>query len=245
MNHRALVSLGHDEYWSSDMRRGALAARKHGINLAFLGANDVYRHIRLAASPLGKDRREIDYKVASEDPLYGIDNAEVTSQWREPPVPRPESLLLGALYQCNPVQADMVISAASSWVFDGTGLGNGDRLPGAIQLEYDRVDGHLPTPASVQILAHSPLTCRGRSDFSDLTYYTTRSGGGVIDIASQGWVKLLTCQPPQQTTSCNQRAVRITANILRMFALGPAGVDHPSKPNLAAFGIQLEHPVHV
>jgi len=245
MHHRALVSLGHDEYWSSAMRLGALHARSRGINLAFLGANDVYRHIRLVGSPLGPARREVNYKVASEDPLYGVDNEEVTSQWREAPIPRPESLLLGGLYQCNPVAADMVISVASSWVFDGTGLKNGDRIPGAILLEYDRVDGHLPTPASVQILARSPLTCRGRHDVSDLTYYTTRSGGGVIDIASQGWITLLTCQPPQESTRCSHQAVRITANILRMFAAGPAGIDHPSRPNLARFGIRLTHPVHV
>ena len=176
MNHRALVSLGHDEYWSSDMRRGALAARVHGVNLAFLGANDVYRHIRLVASPLGKDRREVNYKVASEDPMYGVDNEEVTSQWREAPMPRPESVLLGGLYQCNPVAADMVISAASSWVFAGTGMANGDHLPGAIDLEYDRVDGSLPTPASVQILAHSPLTCQGRG--TTRTSPTTRHAAG-------------------------------------------------------------------
>lgn len=245
MNHRALISLGHDEYWSSDMRRGALYARAHGINLAFLGANDVYRHIRLISSPLGKDRRQVNYKVASEDPLFGVDDAEVTSQWREGPVPRPESVLLGGLYQCNPVHADMVISVASSWVFAGAGLDNGDRLPGAIGLEYDRVDGRFATPASVQILAHSPLTCRGRSDYADLTYYTTRSGGGVIDIASQTWITLLTCQEPQETTRCDRQAVRITANILRMFAKGPAGIDHPSKPNLERFGIRLEHPLRV
>ena len=112
MRHRALISLGHDEYWSSAMRRGALFARSHGVNLAFLGANDVYRHIRLEASPLGEDRREVNYKVAAEDPLYGVDDDEVTSQWREGPVPRPESLLLGGLYQCNPVTADMVVSVA-------------------------------------------------------------------------------------------------------------------------------------
>jgi N,N-dimethylformamidase beta subunit-like protein len=245
MNHAALISLGHDEYWSSDMLRGALFARSHGINLAFLGANDVYRHIRLVASPLGKDRREVNYKVASEDPLYGVDNEEVTSQWREAPMPRPESALLGGLYQCNPVHADMVISVATSWVFAGTRLTNGDRLPGAVDLEYDRVDGRLPTPASVQILAHSPLTCRGRSDFSDLTYYTTRSGGGVIDTASQGWIALLTCQPPQESIRCNHRAVRITANILRTFSEGPAGIDYPSRSNVARFGIRLEHPLHV
>jgi hypothetical protein len=245
MNHRALISLGHDEYWSSDMRRGALAARAHGVNLAFLGANDVYRHIRLVASPLGKDRHEIDYKVASEDPLFGVDNEEVTSQWREAPVPRPESVLLGGLYQCNPVHADIVVAAASSWVFAGTGMANGDHLPGAIDLEYDRVDGSLPTPASVQILAHSPLTCRGHGDHADVTYYTTRSGGGVIDMASQGWIPLLTCKPPQDTILCNAKAVRITTNILRMFARGPAGIDHPSRPNVAQFGIRLAHPIHV
>ena len=245
MHHRALVSLGHDEYWSSEMRRGALVARARGINLAFLGANDVYRHIRLVASPLGKDRRQVNYKVASEDPLFGVDNDEVTSQWREAPVPRPESVLLGGLYQCNPVHADMVISAAASWVFAGTGLANGDRLPGAIDLEYDRVDGGLHTPASVQILAHSPLTCRGRSDHADVTYYTTRRGGGVIDMASQGWIPLLTCEPPQASFHCDRRAVRITTNILRMFAAGPVGIDHPSRPNLAQFGIRLAHPIHV
>ena len=214
MNHRALISLGHDEYWSSGMRRGALAARVHGVNLAFLGANDVYRHIRLVPSPLGKDRREINYKVASEDPMFGVDNEEVTSQWREAPVPRPESVLLGGLYQCNPVHADMVVAAASSWVFAGTGMTNGDRLPGAIDLEYDRVDGSLPTPASVQILAHSPLTCQGRGDHADVTYYTTRSGGGVIDMASQGWIPLLTCRPPQDTNRCN----------------APGGPDHDQHP---------------
>jgi hypothetical protein len=245
MNHQALVSLGHDEYWSSAMRRGALYARSHGINLAFLGANDAYRHIRLVASRLGRDRRQVNYKVATEDPLYGVNDEEVTSQWREGPVPRPESLLLGGLYQCNPVHADMVISVASSWVFDGTGLSNGDRIPGAVEHEYDRVDGGLPTPASVQILARSPLTCRGRQDVADLTYYTTRSGGGVIDIASMGWITLLRCRPPQESARCSQRAVRITANILKMFAAGPAGIDHPSRPNLVRFGIRLAHPVDV
>ena len=35
--HRALVSLGHDEYWSAEMRDGASAALAAGVNLAFLG----------------------------------------------------------------------------------------------------------------------------------------------------------------------------------------------------------------
>src|SRR5207248_199419 len=51
--HRALLSLGHDEYWSRAMRTGAEQARDRGLNIAFLGANAIFRHIRLEASHPG------------------------------------------------------------------------------------------------------------------------------------------------------------------------------------------------
>src|SRR6266511_1195053 len=59
LRHRALLSLGHDEYWSTAMRHGATVARDHGVNLAFLGANAVFRHIRpgLADQPPGSHHR--------------------------------------------------------------------------------------------------------------------------------------------------------------------------------------------
>jgi hypothetical protein len=74
LRHRALVVVCHGEYWSGRMRAAATVARNRGVNLLFLQANDVYRHVRLASSPLGADRRVIDYKVAREDPLFGRDN---------------------------------------------------------------------------------------------------------------------------------------------------------------------------
>ena len=30
-----------------------------------------------------------------------------------------------------------------------------------------------------------------------------------------------------------------------LFPEGPVGIDHPSRPNLARFGIRLAHPIHV
>ena len=50
LNHRSLISLGHDEYWSTPMRDGAEHALEAGVNLAFLGANACYRQIRLEPS---------------------------------------------------------------------------------------------------------------------------------------------------------------------------------------------------
>jgi hypothetical protein len=139
--HRGLVSLGHDEYWSTRMRRGAEAARGHGVNLAFLGANAVYRHIRLRPSPTGPDREEVNYKPwsAGDDPAWRTDPSQVTTDWRRPPLNDPESHLLGAQYECNPTHAAGVVARPSSWLFAGTGVRAGTRLPGLVGDEYDRV----------------------------------------------------------------------------------------------------------
>jgi len=83
--HRALLTLGHDEYWSTPMRDGVEQARDKGVNVAFFGANALFRHIRFENSPLGNDRRQVNYKRANEDPMYGVDNDAVTTDWRLAP----------------------------------------------------------------------------------------------------------------------------------------------------------------
>jgi hypothetical protein len=242
-NHAALVSLDHDEYWSSGMRDAAAAARGQGVNLAFFGANAVYRHIRYDSSPLGPDRDIICYKSAKEDPLYGVDNTEVTADWRLGPDPRPESDLLGAMYSvCNPARASLTVVDASNWVFAGTGLSDGGTIPGLVDMEYDRVFPDAPTPADIQILAHSPLTCHATSDAADMTYYTAKSNAGVFDASSQGYVKELRCGSPIDAATCDTRAVQIVTNVLNAFAAGPAGVAHPSATNTAQFGMTLQQP---
>ena len=189
--HRALLTLGHDEYWSRAMRDGAENARDHGVNLAFLGANAVFRQIRLEPSPLGANRHEVAYKSATADPLRRTNPAEVTVNWRDAPVSRPESSLIGQQYECNPVRADMVIADGAAWVFAGTGLKTGDKLLGTIGEEYDRYNPNDPGPENVQLLAHSPVRCGGRSSYADMTYYSAPSGAGVFASGTIWWVTKL------------------------------------------------------
>ena len=232
-NHRAIVSLGHDEYWSKEMRDSVEAARDAGVNLAFFGANASFRAIRLAPSALGSFRRQVNYRVARDDPLYNADNSRVTVNWREPPLNRPESTMVGDYYQCNPVKADLVVADGSAWVFAGTGLRTGDRIPELVGPEYDRYDVNAPgPPGTVQVLAHSPLRCGGRSSFSDATYYSTGSGAGVFATGTNWWVSRLGSACPEKLTCPDQRVVRITRNVLDAFATGPAGPTHPSVSNL-------------
>ena len=224
------ISLSHDEYWTTAMRTAVTQARDAGVNIAFLGANAVFRHMRFGSTAFGPDRLEIDYKRLS-DPLYGRDDSEVTVDWREPPVPRPESTLTGVYYECNPVDADLVVTDPSSWLFAHTPARQGLHLPHLVGPEYDRVNPMVPTPATIEVLTHSAVTCRGVHSFADSAYYTVASGAGVFAAGTNWFTRGL---PEAGAGGLTGQVVggELT-NLLTAFAAGPAGRTHPSRPNLA------------
>ena len=227
----AILSPGHDEYYSTSMRKALATARDSGANLAFLGANAIYRHIRLGPTSAGPKRLQTCYKEPAEDPFYGRNNAEVTGQWRYPPDPRPESVLTGVFYESNPVRADMLITNPGHWLFAGTEVVAGTRLPGLIGGEYDRVNLSVPTPRPIEILAHSPLVCNGRGSYSDMAYYTTPSGAGVFSTGTNSWINSLA----GAYGPVSQKATRaVTTTLLTAFAEGPAGHRHPAIDNVAS-----------
>jgi hypothetical protein len=226
--HRALFSLGHDEYWSKAMRDGTEAARDAGVNLAFLGANAVFRQIRFEASPLGPNRRIVNYRSTS-DPIRATDPSQTTVSWRESPVNRPEASLIGEQYECNPVRADMVVTDPGAWVWAGTGVTQGQHLDVVVGSEYDRFFPALG-PDNVQVLAHSPVQCHSRSSWSDMTYYSAPSGAGVLATGTNYWVSKLT--PPEwEHSPYNAVVTKATENVLLAFGAGPAGLAHPSTAN--------------
>jgi len=241
--HKVIVSGAHDEYYSLEMRDGLEAARDRGVNIVFLGANAVYRRIRLEASPLGPLRHQVNYRSAAADPLHGVDPERVTTSWREPPAARPESALTGSYYESNEpgLSYPMVIVDPTAWVFAGTNVTAGQTWPAMVREEYDRVTPSAPTPPDLQVLAHSPLVCRGRRSYSDMTYYTTPSGAGVLNVGTlQFEPHLGPVGAPADTNARNPdlQIRRMMANVLTELSRGPAGWRHPARPNLAALGIR-------
>ena len=237
---RAVISLGHDEYYSQAMWDALVKARdQQGTNLAFLGANAMYRHIRLGPTPIGADRLETDYKDASLDPITKTNPAEATSQWRQPPLPRPESVVTGVYYQCNPVKADMVVAQPDSWLLAGSGLKPGDTLSAMVGSEYDQVTPSVPTPRPIEVLFHSPVTCTGHRQFSDAAYYTTPSGAGVFATGTSSWICGLVpeCTFHPQDQRLVDAVTTITTTLLQTFATGPAGRAHPARDNLDRLNI--------
>lgn len=219
---RAVISMGHDEYWSPRMRANVTVARDHGTNIAFLGANVMFRRIRFERSELGTDRVQVDYKIASEDPMLGKHNNLVTSDWPDPPDPQPESAVTGEPYNCFArVHATGVVVTPLDPLFRGTGVTRGTRLPRMIGPEIDHVTSTEPRSPTLRVLMHSPFPCPGGRSYADATYYTAPSGAVVFDSGTMSWVCGLSGGCAPATTA---RVLRIvTDNLLRWFAAGPAG----------------------
>ena len=249
-NHKVLLSLGHDETWSTPQRQGLETAEAHGTNLVFFGAAAVLRHVRMEPSPLGPRRLEVNYRNSTEDPLNGVGNPlDVTGNtFASPPTSWSEIPLTGQEYSGylnGTANVPFVVTQASSWIFDLTGLKNGDTLGGVVMSDFDHVSQSAGSPSNVQIVSHSPIpanlaytnqgTWNGLT-YADMSYYTDpTSHAGIIDTGTVNWINSLsTCAPG--ATGCQPGKVqRITGNILRLFGEGPAGLKVASEPNWSGF----------
>jgi hypothetical protein len=129
----------------------------------------------------------------------------------------------------------MVIVNPEHWAFAGTDVRRNQSWAHLVGNEYDRVTLEVPTPDTIEVLAHSPVVCKGTASFSDMTYYTTDSGAGVFSTGSIWFERHLF---PGSTGRDDAQIAAMVTNVLQAFAAGPAGVEHPSSPNLDELGIR-------
>jgi hypothetical protein len=200
LQQRAYLSIGHDEYWSKEMRDGVENARNHGVGLAFLGADADYWQIRYQPDSSGvPDRTIFCYKVEtanndlSRDPYYGKDNSRVTSQWRDPVLGRPENALVGIMFSDLTHQKQgfpwQVSAQAKSPLLEGTGLQPGGTYGcDLVGYKWDKVFANGATPPGLQVISVShTVNDEGRSDVGDTTYYIARSEAMVFATGSIYW----------------------------------------------------------
>ncbi|MHB8218812.1 MAG: N,N-dimethylformamidase beta subunit family domain-containing protein [Acidimicrobiales bacterium] len=248
LHHRVLLSLGHDETWTTTERQAAQTALAHGMNLAFMGAAPMVRHSRLQPSPLGPDREEVDYRNSTEDPLNGTGHtATVTGNtFATPPTNDPPTGLVGGEYSgymdpgASPLP--LVVHQATSWLFRGTGLKQGTSVSGVVASDIQHVN---PTsaPTDLQVLAHSPVPLSeaytnqgswGGNTYADTTYFTQPSGnGGVFQSGTVNWINALNPCLANGGSCANAMLQKITGNLLWLFGQGPAGSLDPPVSNVS------------
>ncbi len=212
LSHKAFLSVGHDEYWSWQMRENVDEALKNGVSLGFFGANICYWQIRLDLSSITKspNRTIIAYKENAALDYY--QDERNTTLWRQSPVQRPEDALIGVMYEKSPVNADIVIDNAPAWILSGTNLSQGSVLPGLLGYEVDRMFKNAPS--NTIRVAHSPY--KGRTRYADMTVYTASSGATVFATGSMQWSWGLDDYnaPLLRSSRLNADAQQMTHNVL-------------------------------
>jgi len=217
-NHKIFLTDYHDEYWSKEMRDNITAALKAGKNLAFFGANNIYWQIRFESSVLGQpDRVIVCYKDANLDPIHATAPTLTTVHWRDPIVNQPENALLGVMYESLfkfGTSYPWVVTNANHWMYSGTGLQNGDAIPGLIGYEYDKVWNNGLTPKGLVVLSNSPVVDEyNNASYTNSSLYTAPSGGMVFTAGTMYWSWKLD-DNDYLSQVADPRVQQMTANIL-------------------------------
>jgi len=225
-SHKLFLSVGHDEYWSKEMRDAVEGARDIGVNLGFLSGNAAYWRVRFEPSTTHgvADRVMVCFK----DPVNSPDPVAPTYMWRDPLNNRPENALMGVMYVGDENLLyggyDWVVSNASDPMFANTGLANGSSLANLVGYEWDAVVNNGFTPSGLVTLATSSVTATtvapgeqagpGGTQISNSTYYTAPSGATVFALGSIQWMWGLDSYgvtPPRVDPRAQQFAVNLLA----------------------------------
>lgn len=233
--HRCLVFGSHSEYWTRRMFDGVEAARDAGVNVAFLGGNDIYWQARLDGD-VADPRTVLVYRQAKLDPARRTDPDLLTTRWTDRG--RDSAELTGATFSTlGFAGAGYLMLQTPAWLVRGTTLRRGSVLAGVGRNEADAVDAAVrATPGDIEVLAVALVDIHGRvgdGPWSLVTasYYTAPSGAAVFDAGTTRWVCATDNNCPEgPTDSAVMTNIRtMTQNVLRAFAHAGWGRTHPSR----------------
>ena len=123
-NHKAFLSVGHDEYWTGTQRANVEAARDRGLNLAFFSGNEVFWKTRTEPSIDGTNtanRTLVSYKETHYDGVVDPQDPPTwTGTWQDPRFSppadggRPQNALTGQLFVVNSGTTDIKVPSQYS-----------------------------------------------------------------------------------------------------------------------------------
>jgi len=227
--YKALLVVGHSEYWTADMYDHVAVARDQGTDLGFFSANNAYWHVRLdAASNNGPSNRVMTvYKDAGIDPEPVFNNKTILFRDQG----RAEQQLVGVQYVSynSPVNnSALIVTNSNHWVYAGSGLTNGSSIPRLVGYEVDALMPSYPSPISTTYttLASSPFVdVLGHTVTQQSSLYVAPSGACVFGAGTFSWSWGL-----DRDVLINAGIQQTTKNILDRFitACGTPGTVGPT-----------------
>lgn len=227
--HKGIITVGHGEYWSWEMRTNLEVARDHGVNLAFLTADTCSWQVRFEPSTVDAtpNRDIVAYKetALTDDPDMADPATSylVTTLWgkaRNGLRGWSGAELLAEVFVHAVRNQPIVVQNTSNWVFAGTGLRKGDTLPGLLGGEVDALQSFSP-PGAIR-LAHSPFVVNGVTYYSDMAVYQAPSGAWVFNAGTNWWSWGLDgWGRPSTYVPVNPAAQQMTRNVLNQLSKTP------------------------
>jgi len=183
----AVLIAGHSEYWSVEERGQVDAALNSGqTSVVHLSANSSYWRVRFRDDWRGNGLRTIvGYKGQWWlDPIPGS-----TLRFRDEPNANPETLLFGVGYDgWQYLGFPLVVRNSNHWLFQGTGITDGELIPELVGTEFDRLWPDLSTPPDVNLIADSALVnADGFTNRSHMVERTLPAGNTVFSAGAISW----------------------------------------------------------
>lgn len=191
---KVFLSVGHDEYWDIRQYNNVVALRDAGVNLLFLSGNSVCWVSPLKPSTDGRPAR-IMFRGG---PYGGQYTYAVEREKQHGPFPErgpDEGYLMGSR-NVSPVNGggDWIVTKPNHWIFAGTGMKQGDRVPGLIGWEYHG-DPPADIPGLETVAAGTAWVGGDRPQQWTATIYPGPKGNYVFNASTIFWSQALSSPP--------------------------------------------------
>jgi len=190
---KSFLSVGHDEYWDLRAFHHVTAIRDAGVNVLFFSGNSVCWVTPMRESSDGRPNRIIFRGGPyGADYVYGAEREKLFGPF--PHHGPDEGFLIGSR-NVRPVNGggDWVCALPEHWIFDGTGMKQGDRIPGLIGWEYH---GDPPDIPGLEVVGRGTALHNGNVPREwTATIYPGPKGNFVFNASTIFWSQGLSSPP--------------------------------------------------
>jgi hypothetical protein len=191
---KGVISVGHDEYWTRAMYDNASAARDAGVNLAFLSGNSVWGMVPLLPS----GNRQSHRVMHRAGKFLGEELSRMLQKrkgWTAAFPAGPDGALLMGGRTAGIGGGDWTCAKPDHWLYEGTGMKEGDKVKGLIGWEYH--GSPIKDLPGMEVVAHSEVKAgKGKPRSPHVaTFYNGPKGNVVFDAGSIWWAQGLSSPP--------------------------------------------------